>query len=49
MPSKVTDLNNRQRLRHMIGYSVTLWYGTDHFKICHHLEGMHALIRYPRQ
>jgi hypothetical protein len=31
----------------MIGYSVTLWYGTNHFKICHHLEGMHALIRYP--
>jgi hypothetical protein len=32
--------------RQMIGYSDTLWYGGDHFGICHHLEGMHAVIRY---
>jgi tetratricopeptide (TPR) repeat protein len=32
--------------RQMIGYSDTLWYGSDHFSICHHVEGMHAVIRY---
>jgi len=30
----------------MIGYSDTLWYGSDHFSLCHHVEGMHAVIRY---
>ncbi|GAC1631249.1 MAG: hypothetical protein NVS9B14_02760 [Candidatus Acidiferrum sp.] len=28
------------------GFSDTLWYGTDHFSMCHHLEGMRAIIRY---
>lgn len=32
--------------RQMIGYSDTLWYGGDHFSICHHVEGMHAVVRY---
>src|SRR6202166_2409214 len=32
--------------RQMIGYSDTLWYGADNFNICHHAEGMHAVIRY---
>jgi tetratricopeptide (TPR) repeat protein len=32
--------------RQMIGFSDTLWYGTDHFDVCHHVEGMHAVIRY---
>ena len=32
--------------RQMIGFSDTLWYGTDHFDFCHHVEGMHAVIRY---
>jgi tetratricopeptide (TPR) repeat protein len=32
--------------RQMIGYSDTLWYGSDHFTLCHHVEGMHAVIRY---
>jgi tetratricopeptide (TPR) repeat protein len=32
--------------RQMIGYSDTLWYGSDHFSLCHHVEGMHAIIRY---
>ncbi len=39
-------LSFRSKGRHMIGYSDTLWYGTDHFNVCHHVEGMHALIRY---
>jgi len=32
--------------RQMIGYSDTLWYGSDHFSLCHHVEGMHVVIRY---
>jgi len=32
--------------RQMIGYSDTLWYGGTHFSLCHHVEGMHAVIRY---
>ena len=32
--------------RQMIGYSATLWYGSDHFSLCHHVEGMHAVVRY---
>jgi hypothetical protein len=30
----------------MIGYSDTIWYGRDHFGPCHHVEGMHAVVRY---
>lgn len=29
-----------------VGFSDTLWYGEDHFSTCHHLEGMHAVVRY---
>jgi tetratricopeptide (TPR) repeat protein len=39
-------LSFRSQGRHMVGYSDTLWYGSDHFNVCHHVEGMHALIRY---
>lgn len=28
------------------GYSDTVWYGADHFDLCHHLEGRRAVIRY---
>jgi len=28
------------------GYSDTLWYGGDHFTLCHHLEGLRAVVRY---
>jgi Tfp pilus assembly protein PilF len=28
------------------GFSDTIWYGEDHFSVCHHLEGMRAVIRY---
>lgn len=28
------------------GFSDTLWYGTDHFNQCHHLEGMRVVVRY---
>jgi hypothetical protein len=30
----------------MIGYSDTVWYGSDHFTLCHHLEGLRAVVRY---
>lgn len=32
--------------RQLIGYSDTLWYGTDHFNFCQRMEGMHAVVRY---
>jgi hypothetical protein len=32
--------------RQMVGYPDTLWYGADNFNICHHAEGIHAVIRY---
>jgi len=28
------------------GYSDTLWFGGDHFSLCHHVEGLRAIIRY---
>jgi hypothetical protein len=28
------------------GFSDTIWYGEDHFILCHHLQGMRAVIRY---
>ncbi len=28
------------------GFSDTLWYGEDHFTICHHLDGMRAVVRF---
>jgi len=30
------------------GYSDTIWYGGDHFRLCHHLEGLRAVIRYTK-
>jgi hypothetical protein len=29
-----------------VGFSDTLWYGTDHFTACYHVEGMNAVVRY---
>src|ERR1700685_2199162 len=28
------------------GFSDTLWFGGDHFSLCHHLEGLRAVVRY---
>ncbi len=28
------------------GYSDTVWYGRDHFSLCHHLAGLRAVVRY---
>lgn len=30
----------------MVGYSDTLWYGRDHFSVCHHLKGLRAMVKY---
>jgi len=30
----------------MAGYSDTIWYGRDHFSLCHHLLGSHVVVRY---
>jgi hypothetical protein len=32
--------------RQMVGFSDTLWYGEDHFSLCRHIVGMHAVVRY---
>jgi hypothetical protein len=26
------------------GFSDTVWFGSDHFQLCHHLEGMRAAV-----
>lgn len=28
------------------GFSDTIWYGEDHFSLCHHMQGRRAVIRY---
>ena len=28
------------------GFSDTIWYGEDHFSLCHHLEGMRGIVHY---
>ena len=30
----------------MTGFSDTIWYGRDHFGLCHHLLGSHVVVRY---
>lgn len=39
-------LNFRNGKAYGMGFSDTLWYGTDHFNPCHHLEGMSAVVRF---
>jgi hypothetical protein len=36
----------RSKGAYMVGYSDILWYGHDHFSVCHHLEGLRAIVRY---
>ena len=45
---QVGDNNSSFRAGKMFGagFSDTLWFGTDHFTLCHHLEGMKAVARY---
>jgi hypothetical protein len=30
----------------MLGFSDSLWYGEDHFSVCHHLEGLRTIVYY---
>jgi tetratricopeptide (TPR) repeat protein len=39
-------LRFKSKGRQRVGYSDTLWYGSDHFGLCHHVEGMHAVVRF---
>jgi len=29
-----------------IGFPDTLWYGEDHFNLCHHIDGLRTIVRY---
>jgi hypothetical protein len=31
---------------YVVGFSDTLWFGSDHFTICHHLENLRTIVRY---
>jgi tetratricopeptide (TPR) repeat protein len=31
---------------YLIGYSDTLWFGSEHFTPCHHVDGLRAVVRY---
>jgi len=50
-PEMTLSGNGKSLLFHLkgpfsAGFSDTIWYGEDHFSLCHHLEGMRAVIRY---
>jgi Tfp pilus assembly protein PilF len=40
------SLNLRSSNNFAAGFSDTIWYGQDHFNLCHHLEGKRAIARY---
>jgi tetratricopeptide (TPR) repeat protein len=39
-------LTFRRKGAMITGFADTLWYGADHFNVCHHVEGKRAVIRY---
>ena len=39
-------LTFRGKFPFMSGFSDTIWYGEDHFTLCRHLEGLHAVVRF---
>jgi hypothetical protein len=39
-------LTFRRARSYLIGYSDTLWFGSDHFTPCHHVDGLRAVVRY---
>jgi tetratricopeptide (TPR) repeat protein len=41
-----TSLNFHHKGGFAAGFSDTLWYGEDHFNLCHHLEGLRAIVSY---
>jgi len=40
------DLTFHSKAGFMSGFSDTIWYGEDHFTLCHHVEGLRAVVRY---
>lgn len=40
------SLTFRSKGAWMSGFSDTVWYGADHFSLCHHVEGMRAILRF---
>jgi tetratricopeptide (TPR) repeat protein len=47
----VIGLSSQQLIFHRkgafgLGFSDTIWYGSDHFNLCHHLEGLRAVVHY---
>lgn len=44
-----TSLKFSSNGRFTSGFSDTLWWGEDHFSVCHHLEGHKALVAYKPQ
>lgn len=34
------------KTRFLTGFSDTIWYGEDHFSLCHHIDGLRAVVRY---
>lgn len=41
-----STLTFHRKGRFINGFSDTLWYGADHYDICHHVEGLRAIVRY---
>lgn len=41
-----TPLHFHRKGNYTAGFSDTVWYGADHFTLCHHLEGMRAVVHY---
>jgi Tfp pilus assembly protein PilF len=39
-------LTFRGKFPFMSGFSDTIWYGSDHFSACRHIEGFRAIVRY---
>jgi tetratricopeptide (TPR) repeat protein len=38
-------LSFRSKGAQRIGFSDTIWYGINHLNLCHHTEGLHAVVR----
>jgi Tfp pilus assembly protein PilF len=46
LDSNGQSLTFHSKGRQLIGIPDTVWYGADHFDLCHHVVGMHAVVRY---
>jgi hypothetical protein len=46
LDSNGQSLTFHSKGRQLIGIPDTVWYGSDHFDLCYHVVGMHAVVRY---